>query len=310
MCLPASSFLAPQPASSQQQTKMITFHHSPSFFGPIIIAVASKLVCLVRLQRTTMPADKKRDRSMFAAVEQLEKEDNLIARRLRKTKASDVARSRAALAQQKVTQRLLECRILLQRALQTAEKEETLDAESKDECDKLLQELLAARDELTGKPKREIQIDRLEDILQEDFDGAQERWKSVLDRRHRDVRLHSGQTTAKSQFRVMDSSFWDQVEATVQYEEGRDKEFNDSKLYQHLLQEFMSSSTSSSSGGTIAKPRATQNLKNEVDRRASKGRKIRYTVIPKLVNFTFPLSRPHTSELDQDAYFQSLFGAS
>ena len=48
--------------------------------------------------------------------------------------------------------------------------------------------------------------------------------------------------------------------------------------------------------------------KKQVDRRASKGRKIRYKEIPKLVNFTFPLSRSNNSNLDQDEWFQSLFG--
>ena len=44
-----------------------------------------------------------------------------------------------------------------------------------------------------------------------------------------------------------------------------------------------------------------------VDRRASKGRKIRYTVHPKLVNFTFPLSRPEPI-ISDDVWFKSLFG--
>jgi protein AATF/BFR2 len=44
-----------------------------------------------------------------------------------------------------------------------------------------------------------------------------------------------------------------------------------------------------------------------VDRRASKGRKIRYAVVPKLVNFTFPVSRPEPT-ISEDVWFKSLFG--
>ena len=66
-----------------------------------------------------------------------------------------------------------------------------------------------------------------------------------------------------------------------------------------------------------------------VDRKASKGRKIRYTTITKLTNVTFPIQRRHTTQgllgttaatidnssttamntfLDEDAWFRSLFG--
>jgi hypothetical protein len=50
--------------------------------------------------------------------------------------------------------------------------------------------------------------------------------------------------------------------------------------------------------------------KKMVDRKASKGRKIRYNEVTKLVNFTFPLSRPANanSNLDQGEWFRSLFG--
>ena len=46
---------------------------------------------------------------------------------------------------------------------------------------------------------------------------------------------------------------------------------------------------------------------NTVDRRASKGRKIRYTINPKLVNFTFPIERAEPM-IGNDVWFKSLFG--
>jgi protein AATF/BFR2 len=111
------------------------------------------------------------------------------------------------------------------------------------------------------------------------------------------------------------------VDATVEYEQLRrqskddeDEEedrLDDSKVYQQLLKDFVAHSTAAANGngvGRLQVSKSAQNKKKQVDRRASKGRKIRYKEIPKLVNFTFPLSRPNSSNLDQDEWFQSLFG--
>ena len=162
---------------------------------------------------------------------------------------------------------------------------------------------------------RDDSSQELDDELESEYDTCRQNWKQVLNQRHKDLKLHSG-LTAKSQFRVMDSSFWEQVDATVEYEKIRasdqDEEetnFDDSKVYQQILKEFVANSTNANQNGSnrfSTKTKKTQ--KKEVDRRASKGRKIRYKEIPKLVNFTFPLSRPNNSNLDQDEWFQSLFG--
>lgn len=174
---------------------------------------------------------------------------------------------------------------------------------------------------------------QLSNTLQSEFEHYQEEWKEVLDRRNKDVRLHSG-ATHKTQFRVMDASFWQQVENTVQHEELRhnphlttvDSEsssapafFDDSKVYQQLLKDFVAvrgAATSYSGADPIQQrkqSKAAKNKKAPVDRRASKGRKIRYTEIQKLANFTFPVNRSSGgvssgNDLDEDAWFKSLFG--
>lgn len=174
----------------------------------------------------------------------------------------------------------------------------------------------------------------LSETLQSEFEYYQQGWKEVLNRRSHDARLHAGGWTHKSQFRVMDASFWEQVETTVQHEELRQQqaqqshtativeEFDDGKVYQHLLKEFLTT-TQNGDARTMAQQRyakqiAARNAKSsmstrkaQVDRKASKGRKIRYTEIPKLTNFTFPISRSTYSDnnnLDEDAWFRSLFG--
>ena len=182
----------------------------------------------------------------------------------------------------------------------------------------------------------------LDSVLNKEYEECRKEWKDILNRRHKDVKLHAG-LTAKSQFKVLDSTFWQQVEATVEYEQIQaqasssvaDKKsnnhdrskprFDDTKVYQQLLKDYvaMSSGGGSSGGSSSASALAQskkgrskyhqQNQKKDVDRRASKGRKIRYTEIPKLANFTFPLSRDKTTNgggatLDEDEWFQSLFG--
>jgi protein AATF/BFR2 len=120
----------------------------------------------------------------------------------------------------------------------------------------------------------------------------------------------------------LDSSFWQQIESTVSHDALRQKNqgndddeskalsFDDSKIYQNLLKEFVATHPSAD-GLHRAQDRlrspGTRRTVNKVDRRASKGRKLRYTPIPKLANFTYPLSRP-SALLEEDAWFQSLFG--
>jgi Apoptosis-antagonizing transcription factor, C-terminal len=152
--------------------------------------------------------------------------------------------------------------------------------------------------------------------LQKSYAEDRAVWKEVLDRRHKDVRLHAGAVTSK-QFRSLDASFFDQVEAAVEHEKTRfithhhkdDEEVvvDDNRLYQQILKDFVGSLSSQSSTANGLPLRAISTKKADVDRKASKGRKVRYAEIPKLVHFTFPLSRPET-DLETNAWFRSLFG--
>mmetsp|Transcript_8038 Transcript_8038/g.12116 ORF Transcript_8038/g.12116 Transcript_8038/m.12116 type:complete len:137 (-) Transcript_8038:31-441(-) len=98
--------------------------------------------------------------------------------------------------------------------------------------------------------------------------------------------------------------------------------FDDSKIYQHMLQEYITLSTerTASNASSMAEHRLrlaskTNKDKNKsnVDRRASKGRKIRYVVHEKLKNFTFPLQREASNQknhiiMDEDVLFKSMMG--
>ena len=273
---------------------------------------------------------KKRNLSVFDAIQELESEDVKAESKRRKRSTNEGLRARAAQSQTKIYNHLVECRILLQRAITAAVEEKSSSDRIRKRCDTLLGSLLDARQQLllggdgggdekgNGNYHEMVQdassSSDLDEVLQEEYDVCRERWKEVLNRRHNDLKLHSG-LTAKSQFRVMDSSFWQQVESTVEYEkirkdsgESENSSFDDSKVYQQLLKDFVATSTSSTNVDKRTTRSMKKTSKKQVDRRASKGRKIRYKEIPKLVNFTFPLSRSSNSNLDQDEWFQSLFG--
>lgn len=268
---------------------------------------------------------KKRNLSVFDAIQELESEDVKAEKKRRKRTTNDRLRAEAAQSQTKIYNHLVECRILLQRAVTSVGGEEDQNDDDVEKgCNKLLNSLLEARSQLVsgdtdaeGKYEDVVNSssDDLGDILEEEYEACRGIWKTVLNKRHNDLKLHAG-LTAKNQFKVLDSSFWEQVEGTMEYESLRDNgenkdTFDDSKVYQQLLKDFVATSASVKSGASSRIEKSSKNKdskKKEVDRRASKGRKIRYKEIPKLVNFTFPLSRKSSSNLNQDEWFQSLFG--
>lgn len=80
--------------------------------------------------------------------------------------------------------------------------------------------------------------------------------------------------------------------------------YDDGDFYQALLLDFIEAS---SSGSTDTKKRKTK--RKRVDRRASKGRKLRFHVHPKLMNFAAP--DPHGgARLDVKQLFSSILGKS
>ena len=284
--------------------------------------------------------------SVFDAIEELNTQDRKAERKRRKETSTEKKRALEAQSQSKIYNHLLETRILLQRAVNKV-NDSAADLESHENdnvgsnqsdfrgaCNTLIEKLLCTRNQLFRASECNAEdyqdlllptassVANLHNSLQDEYDKHRENWKKILNRKHKSLRLHSG-VTAKSQFRIMDSSFWEQVEATMEYEEIRQGDetetksvlFDDSKVYQQLLKDFVANSANKSAEGNASMERLRSSTKHknhsnkkDVDRRASKGRKIRYKEIPKLVNFTFPLSRPKTSALNRDEYFQSLFG--
>lgn len=93
----------------------------------------------------------------------------------------------------------------------------------------------------------------------------------------------------------------------------RDAEvFDDGAFYSLLLKSFLQSASANSQlgGEDLATLRQLKRRKNSVDRKASKGRKIRYVVHSKLENFMFPTplgNETASLSFDSDRLFRSLF---
>jgi hypothetical protein len=277
-------------------------------------------------------------------ISSLEASDRKAAK-LRKSLISTEAlpKSFAAKSQVNIQTKLLESRILMQRAFSSlpllldAQKEKVeISREIEQTLDSIIAGLIDAR-RVLQKPTIEIsnsslpiiQHDSKEEIVgdcvESEYSQQRSEWIKTLNKHHANMYLQNQQNQNK--FQVVDQSFWTQIESNVKHSSILDNShtnrngeyasslgFDDTKLYQQILQEYILLSAQGEKGdsSTAAIERLSRSMKKktrtDVDRRASKGRKIRYVVHEKLQNFTFPVSRPTGTLMDDDVLFRSMFG--
>jgi hypothetical protein len=270
------------------------------------------------------------------------------AAKLRKSQISTetLPRSFAAKSQVDIQTSLMECRILVQRAL-TALPQVSDDEESRPDTDKaetigdgideLMSKLVNARRTLfpsllenngtSSETDSDSDSDKnnVEDKLEQEYSKLRTGWKDTLNKHHANTHLQNQQN--KNKFQIVDQSFWTQIENNVKHsailehthldsdngENGQTLGFDDSKLYQHMLQDYitLSAERGKDNAATAAAERMKRSMKKktkkDIDWRASKGRKIRYVVHEKLQNFTFPVSR-FASSMGEDVLFKSMLG--
>ena len=137
----------------------------------------------------------------------------------------------------------------------------------------------------------------LDERLAHEYKELKHNWKSTLNRRHTSIRLNSGDAviakSSSNKFQVVDQSFWSQVDSTVRHDtllsasnhDSQTPVFDDSKVYRHMSQDFISLSTERHQSGANSaaeaaadrlkrvsdkKNRSSKNNKADVDRKASK----------------------------------------
>merc|ERR1711881_347325 len=102
----------------------------------------------------------------------------------------------------------------------------------------------------------------------------------------------------RTQVSRLESDILDQEPAASEKMENENI-FDDSDFYHHLLREIIEKKTAvNSEEGQVGQhwlqiQKLRSKLKKKVDTRASKGRKVRYDVHTKLVNFMAPISQPN-----------------
>lgn len=117
--------------------------------------------------------------------------------------------------------------------------------------------------------------------------------------------------TKRSSYKILGATNEEPEPSPAQVDE---EIFDDDDFYHHLLREIIERKTSNIDNPVALSrqwleiQKLRKKVKRKVDTRASKGRKIRYDVIPKLVNFMAPLDRSTYSEEAKTELFSSLFG--
>ena len=89
-------------------------------------------------------------------------------------------------------------------------------------------------------------------------------------------------------------------------EEADEEVYDDAAFYQMLLRDF--TDAANSGNGQAAGVKLQRKVNKNVDRKASKGRKVRYNLHPKLENFMYPEATEDPDGLDVDRLFSSLLG--
>ncbi len=293
-------------------------------------------------QQTLLPKD------LISSLEESDKKAS--KKRKKQFNSHTLPKSLATKSLYNIHTNLIECRILLQRALTCYDDENVNDATRTNKgLERLLNQLVNSRDILCKQvlQKQTSPTDDEDDTSSNHDDDAynklKNQWKTILNRQHDNLnitkRFNNKKDSNSKFFQVVDQSFWTQIDNTVQHNKILDQHdqiqnndngdgtskpkvsFDDSKIYQHMLQEYITLSTerTTNNATSIAEHRlklASENKKknkDDVDRRASKGRKIRYVVHEKLQNFTFPLQREVVGRnnhviMDEDVLFKSMMG--
>jgi len=232
---------------------------------------------------------KRSTKSREDILSSLESSDRKAAK-LRKSQISTetLPRSFAAKSQVDIQTNLMECRILMQQALTALPNAQVVsdDEDTDSRLDELLAKLVNARRQLCfaddSDSDNETQSDSEDEDAQHDklakeYSKLRNNWKTTLNKHHANIHLQNQQN--KNKFQVVDQSFWTQIESNVKHSAILDHAHmdtdnddqtpsighDDSKLYQHMLKEYITLSAERGKDGaaTAAAERLKRSMKKK-----------------------------------------------
>ncbi|XP_024538306.1 protein bfr2-like [Selaginella moellendorffii] len=226
-----------------------------------------------------------------------------------------------------------------------SEAQQTLKAAALQTLDSLLdleKALLEQNREALDAYRKDSDVEQETHSVSDSLDSAWQRLSNsysrlipyrdrTVDRWHRKTQISSGAAASRSKLKAFNQSISQQVAAAMkdtprfiarmmrseplktqtdtndmEAKTNETKVFDDSEFYQQLLREFLESSNPTGLDHDAVRKLRSKKRKN-VDRRASKGRKTRYTVHEPLVNFMVP--EPMVLPPMATKLFTSLFGS-
>ncbi|KAI1194451.1 TRAUB-domain-containing protein [Nemania serpens] len=283
------------------------------------------------------------DSGIAASVKQMMGEQSVV-KSLLKTVDADVQKGKAVQRQRKGFDALLNLRIRLQKA---AKQPDDPDAEPYEGAERSALQLWNALDDFRasihkGKKRKHAETDdtsttALWDRMELHEEHQTARRKQVLEKWSRDAKktsitassAHKFTNNAERPIIAMLSAEMDAPERLIKrtrtprscapYQAARkinedDSIYDDADFYQGLLKQLVDQRSGDGSGtglqaATIRYAAVKEaKAKRHVDTKASKGRKMRFTVMPKLQNFMAPEDRRSWEQSATDRFFGTLFG--
>lgn len=272
-------------------------------------------------------SSERRPRRAVGISQVLSEEQKHLLSRLTTEQNSDVAKGRAVSAQMQLHERLLDLRIQTQKILTAAN---TLSAEgvhSPAPLLPLISAVLDLRSRLAGDSAPDhdgdVSLESLAARCAEQDAALSVKRESVLTRWSSKVALSSGQN-ALNKLTALNQSAAAQVNAVLNDMERLVKRtqvdrsqaglshpflFDDSDFYRLLLKDLVDRRMADTATGGSIKWKVSKQ-KKKVDTKASKGRKLRYTVIDKIQGFDAPRPVYKWTDKQADDLYAGLLGVS
>lgn len=259
----------------------------------------------------------------------LNAEQKSLLSKLSSSQDTDAQKGRAVTAQMDIYEKLLDMRIQVQKIIGYTTKQTATDSiESAEPLYPLISAVQKLRGQLS-KTDVEPQTDSLQDLVDsnEKLDNElRNRRENVLGKWSRKVELSSGRNALQSQrFRSLGQSAALQVNSVLtdmdrlvkrtstdrsNYElppSAQQWLFDDTDFYRLMLKDLVDRRMADSNSNLKFRAAVTKN-KKKVDTKASKGRKLRYTVIDKIQGFDAPRNVFSWSEKQADDLYAGLLG--